>query len=265
MVEIERLKVVESYSFIRDVMHSHRFHSGTDDAILDLVEAPSVNDGKYSLFDLCARSLHRSVISSFRSKDPVDQLSALGRLSYLESFVELMRARGAVKPGAYGANLATLRRAIESYSEYVSRGNKEEDSNFSVHISVIALVLPLLFVVLQFLQIPCIDGLTWSKDSCVNNHFKVPQLMLDMAAVILENLLSVSLFLLCVLAMTVLLLGRRTILRFMAAQLGVGTVVGDIFGLVLRFAISSRRLTVLCLLLLAVFLMIIIVVIALRH
>src|SRR4030065_435767 len=77
--------VLEAYSFLKDLVHSHKFHQHDDDAII--VPYPVINDTDTKWIEKTIRNLHKSIVSIYRNTNyQADLINAIGRLSYLESF-----------------------------------------------------------------------------------------------------------------------------------------------------------------------------------
>lgn len=77
---LEQTICSQIYFFIRDLLHTHKFHSPTTDRILDIYK------DKSSWQNSVNYALARKAIQLRRSNDPMDLQKSLGIVSYLESF-----------------------------------------------------------------------------------------------------------------------------------------------------------------------------------
>lgn len=231
------LRAFEAYSFIKDVLHRHRFHSPTDDALLELT-ANSANINLWA--DRAARNLHRSVISSFRSTSPSAQVDGLGKLSYLESFMKVLERRKITLDLL--VSTGSLRSAIEANQSRGILEREEKSLLLAYMMSLAAIALPILFVCLQLLQMPCIERLTYS-DSC-EIKFQVPDIMLDVAMITLAWLHWVIIVASLLAATLVLILGKKRLHAYISGKLALATWTTDLRDLIFRLAVSSRLLAI---------------------
>lgn len=228
-----RLLALEAYSFLKDVLHKHRFHNASDDAMLELVEAQDVGDPVW--YQSVIRNLHRSVIASFRSASRLAQANALGKLAYLDSFLSVLERRK-IQPQP-GISVATLREGLMQHQACGREEDEQKNLFVSYSLSALAIAVPVLFVGLQLLQIPCIAGLNWAKDQCTRT-FEVPPLILDITASVLRQLDYVVLASILGLAALVLLLRWKHLFRYQEARTSEGRWTGDLRDIFFRLGIS---------------------------
>lgn len=224
----------EAYSFLKDVLHKHRFHSGTDDATLELTPC-GIKDPLWA--ERVVRNLHRSVIASFRTARPASQVDGLGKLSYLESFLGVIDKRRLTVSRGYA--LTPLRSALEAHQARAALERDEKNLAWSYILSMAAIVVPVIFVTLQLLQIPCIRGLTWT-DQCAYKLDVSPNII-DLANVVLTHLEWVLLGTTLVTGIVLLALNRRRLFAYNSEKLSLATWTNDLRDLFFRIAISSTR------------------------
>lgn len=230
------LRAFEAYSFIKDVLHRHRFHSPTDDALLELTpDDPSMPN---LWADRVAKNLHRSVISSFRNTSPSAQVDGLGKLAYLESFTAVLGRRGIPPPPV---SMTSLRSAIDANQARGLLEREEKSLLLTYMLSLAAIVLPILFVCLQLLQMPCIERLTFNADQC-KVRFQVPDMMIYIATITLGNLPWVILTASFLAAGMVLLLGKKKLHAYISGKMALASWTTDLRDLLFRVAVSSRPL-----------------------
>jgi hypothetical protein len=230
----------EAYSFLKDVLHKHRFHSGADDAMLELTQC---GPGDQLWVERVLRNLHRSVISSFRNTNPSAQVEGLGKLAYLESFIRVLERRDIKPRPEY--SVTSLRSALEAHQ---TRGLQERDEKsllWSYMLSMAAIVVPVIFVTLQLLQMPCIEGLS-NSDLC-KQSFTISPVMMALAASVLRNLDWLLLATILVAAGVVLTINRKRLFAYNSDKLSLASWTNDLRDMIFRFAISSRLFALLIL------------------
>ncbi|ACT46991.1 hypothetical protein [Methylotenera mobilis] len=168
--EISYSIVFESYSFLKDLIHAHKFHRYDDDAIV--VPYPDKQDNDLWIVKTL-RNLHRSVVFSYRNAThQQDILNALGKLSYLDSFQniaknkygDLIRKDNWIDTGILKTSLDLKLRDKESLE------NNKSDLQQTL-LNIILSLFGLIIAMTQLLQVPCIDGLTYDS-SCVSHDQK---------------------------------------------------------------------------------------------
>lgn len=240
------LLAFEAYSFVKDLLHKHRFHSHSDDAMLELTEVSNVHDAKWATKVI--RNLHRSIISSFRSSSSPSQNDALGKLSYLDSFINIADRRKL----SVGLDISTktLREALTHY-QACGHEMREDRSVFTTFaISVVAVALPLLFICLQLLQIPCIAGLTQS-DTC-KHIFIVAPAVINLAHFVLQHLEYVIVGCILLFMLVLVYLWRQRLYRYSEARTAEGSFIGEAREILLRMSVTNPKVTKFCLILSAV-------------
>lgn len=199
--------VFEVYAFLRDAFHKHKFHSERDDYVLEPYWVDKDND--HSWVGRVARSLHRAVISGYRGDDESMCDQALGKLAYLEAFFAATKEKGLEE---YLPNLSidTLRSAICATKQEKAESTKDGEQRKQVLVAVFAIFIPFFFVLLQLLQVPCIDGLNYDykaavpatatsqgspeNGNCTRGKFQISQSFLDLVGSVLEHLHWVMVF-----------------------------------------------------------------------
>lgn len=234
----QRVMPFEAYSFVKDVLHRHKFHSASDDALLELAPC-ALQDGR-TWSNLVARNLHRSVISSFRSASPSSHVDGLGQLSYLESFLRILEKRQIKDVPDFSFD--SLRSALEAHQNRAALERDELSTITTFALSMLAIALPILFVCLQLLQIPCIEGLNKTAD-CTAASFSIPPKIIDVAAIVLRKLDWLIVGLIVVVACVLLYLGRHRFLSLGSSKINLSSWISDVRDLLLRVAISNRWIT----------------------
>lgn len=97
----------QTYLFLKDFIHSHKFHNGDDDSIL--VPYRIETDDDVSWYDKTARNLHASIVTAMRGRR-FDVLNAMGQISYLDAFLQL---RSGANPGCHAARVDAVERASD--------------------------------------------------------------------------------------------------------------------------------------------------------
>lgn len=229
------LLAFEAYSFVKDLVHKHRFHSSSDDALLELTTTNSSNS---QWFESVIRNLHRSIISSFRSPSKLSLSNALGKLTYLESFLQVLKKRN-IHPQTVIAT-STLREALLHHQ---TCGQEEKDQRqlfTSYGLAMLAIALPLLFVCLQLLQIPCIDGISYETPKCATK-FLIPASVVNLSSFVLKYLDYTMIAAVVLFAITILGFWWNHVYRYNETRTTEGKWTGDLRELLLRMGISHRK------------------------
>lgn len=195
----------EIYSFLRDAFHKHKFHSARDDYSLEPYVVTSNIDQEW--IGKVARSLHRSVISGYRGDNERVCSQSLGKLAYLEAFYASTRQRG-LEMHLPKLNLESLKAAIQAMAFEMNAAIHKSEQKTHLFLAFLAVFIPFIFVVMQLLQVPCIDGLNYDykaaetlKDgtiqtaigNCSNARFGVSSVFLNFVDFVLPNLHWVTL------------------------------------------------------------------------
>lgn len=195
----------EIYSFLRDAFHKHKFHSARDDYSLEPYVVKCKND--YGWIGQVVRSLHRNVISDYRIGAESSCTKALGKLAYLESFFAATKQRG-LEVHFPKLNLESLKTAIGVTKQEKTDSYEHKNNVKQMAIATVAIVISVFFVLLQLLQVPCIEGLNYdyressysahgdaipSTGNCTSIKFAVSPNFLEVASYILKHLLVLSL------------------------------------------------------------------------
>lgn len=156
--------IFETYSFLKDLVHSHKFHRFDDDAIV--VPYPVKDESDNLWVGQTLRNLHKSVVSTYRNAQySADLINAIGRLSYLESFqcAAQRKFKQALRDDQV-INLNTLRASLESKLESVRETEERRSVILTYYIPLLLTILALMLTMTQLLQIPCIEGLTENSE-----------------------------------------------------------------------------------------------------
>lgn len=169
--DIEYSFVLEAYSFLKDLIHSHKFHRYDDDAII--VPYPVKSDTDTEWTKKTVRNLHKSIVSSYRNTNyKADLINALGRLSYLESFLSTLNSRGL--PQSHNIEIQILRNSLETKLQSIDFSKNGQAILFQFVIPSLLAVFGIVIAMTQLLQVPCIEGLTFDAAVCSpNNSFSI--------------------------------------------------------------------------------------------
>ncbi len=234
--------VFEIYAFLRDALHKHKFHSARDDYVLE----PHVVDGDndHTWIGKVARSLHRVVISGFRADDESMCDQAMGKLAYLQAFCTATQQRnlGTFLPAF---SLDSLKAALHAAKQEKTERAKSSQQRKQMLVAAVAIFLPLFFVLLQLLQLPCIDGLNYdykpptaaqpASGNCTENKFIVSRDFLSIVSFVLQHLHAVALIGVIAALGTVLVIYRASLFPWLSSGLM------EKFTTVFRYAIANQR------------------------
>lgn len=232
---------LEAYSFLKDLVHSHKFHRFDDDAIV--VPYPVDNDTDIKWIEKTVRNLHKSIVSTYRNTQyRADLINALGRLSYLESFQNILsQKRGLKLPPLI--NIPTLRSSLEARLNSIEFGENGKAIILQIFVPVFLSLLALLIAMTQLLQIPCIEGLTFNSESCKYDGkpiiFKLTSDSIGTARYLLEHWYDLAVLLPISTALFIFFAHIQSILRWLNQRLGHGSV-GWIQRVTLGIAVSGR-------------------------
>ena len=122
----------------------------------------------------------------------------------------------------------------------------ETQQSWRIHVlvtymtSMAAIALPILFICLQLLQMPCIEGITFSE-GC-KTKFTVPAIMLTTASMTLAYLPWIALAACLLPAIVILIALRKKLHAYNSGKLALPSWTTDLRDVVLRLAVSSTRL-----------------------
>jgi hypothetical protein len=106
----EKLLTFETFSFLKDLIHNHKFHGTSDDSIVVPVKVTDDSDERWR--DETARNIHRAIISSVRNLPAQLELTnALGKICYLRTFLSISKTRYCDQ---LSASLENLERSVET-------------------------------------------------------------------------------------------------------------------------------------------------------
>jgi hypothetical protein len=242
--ELGRGLALEAYSFVRDLMHKHKFHSLSDDAVLWPIPCQSTDDLHWR--DETMRNLHRSVITSFRNTSQINCLEALGKLSYLESFIAVSKNKLLSNSNEKINNLPSintqaLRCAIESARDHHVAERELKISSKNLSWAIFALLVPLLFVLVQLLQLPCIEGLSYEKDKCTKYMFSVPHTFMMFVQSLMFQIDKVAVLSVFFSLLIWAYLVRSRLVQTYKFLLDKQGLIGDFIDVILRLGISHRK------------------------
>lgn len=211
----EKLLTFETFSFLKDLIHNHKFHGTSDDSIVVPVKVTDDSDERWR--DETARNIHRAIISSVRNLPAQLELTnALGKICYLRTFLSISKTRYCDQ---LSASLENLERSVETRltrESFVSNAF-EVVKNLWMSISLACVATGI--TLLQLLQVPCITGLSYEKERCAV-AYDIPQSALDALALLLSNWSSVSVVLIGLFLLMGYLATRRSILELYSQRTG---------------------------------------------
>lgn len=144
----------QTYLFLKDYIHSHKFHNGDDDSILIPYQITDNDDTTW--YEKTARNLHASVVTSMRG-GRFDVINAIGQISYLRTFLSLAKRNGASFPAINRKSLDVLLAGCEAKLERIKLVEAESTSLGGIILTLLFSFVAVLIAMLQLLQIPCID------------------------------------------------------------------------------------------------------------
>jgi hypothetical protein len=233
--------VFEIYAFLRDALHKHKFHSARDDYVLEPHVVSGADD--HTWIGKVARSLHRVVISGFRADDESMCDQAMGKLAYLQAFCTATEQRG-LEQFLPSLGLDSLRSALHATKQEKAERAKASQQRKQMLVAAIAIFIPFFFVLLQLLQLPCIDGLNYdykaatatqpASGNCTENKFIVSPDFLNIVAFVLQHLHAVALIGVLAALGTVLVIYRASLFPWLSSGLM------EKFTTVFRYAIANQ-------------------------
>jgi hypothetical protein len=231
---------LEAYSFLKDLVHSHKFHRYDDDAIV--VPYPVVNDADTKWIEKTARNLHKSIVSAYRNSTyRADLINALGQLSYLESFQQILAQRGINL--THSVHSPTLRCSLETKLNSVGFIENGKSILLQIFVPIFLSLLALLITMTQLLQVPCIEGLTFTQEPCsyggVTNIFKLSGNSIETARFLLGHWYELAVLLPSFTALFIFLAHLQSIHLWLNQRYGYG-VMGWFQRVTLGIAVSIR-------------------------
>lgn len=234
--------VFEAFSFLKDLVHCHKFHRHDDDAIV--VPYPRDCSQPHFWLSKTIRNIHKSIVSSYRNANvKTDVQNALGRLSYLEALQVIAQK---IDPNLQSINSQALRTSLEARLATVGEIEDRKSVILQVLVPTILSIVGLLIAMIQLLQVPCIKDLT-ADNQCVEKNPILPFELQDGAIYIVQHLLAhwyhYAIFVPLVISGVYVIAYRKHIFRWISGQWGHG-----IFGMALRvifsIAAASKKLHV---------------------
>lgn len=224
--------MLEAYSFLKDLVHSHKFHCYDDDAIIVPYPVTSTIDKKW--IKKTVKNLHKSIVSTYRNTNyKADIINAIGRLSYLESFMSILRQRK-YDEIAGSINTAALRSSLEAKLNSAELDGNGKAIILQVYIPIFLAIIALIIGVTQLLQLPCINGLTFSEGACTHGGFDLPDSAFKLAKAGLENWYNLIVLLPLGMVVLILYVQRDIFFRWLNHNISHGFV-----GWIQRIAMST--------------------------
>lgn len=210
----ERLLTFETFSFLKDLIHNHKFHSVDDDSIVVPIKVKDDDDPYWK--DETARNLHRAIISSLRSNPAQLELTnAMGKLGYLNTFLTIANTEFAKK---LQSSLGNLEKTIQARLQQQSFLTGAAEVFKSTWITILLAIVATAMTMLQLLQIPCIEGL--SKSSECHTPFKIPDSAISLASTLLENWMAFFVGIFALLCGLGYMASRKAILELYSQRTG---------------------------------------------
>lgn len=210
----ERLLTFETFSFLKDLIHNHKFHSVDDDSIVVPVKVASKTDDGWK--DETARNLHRAIISSLRNNPAQLELTnAMGKLGYLNTFLTVANTEFSKK---LQGSLGNLEKTIQARLQQQSFLTGAAEVFKGTWITILLAVLGTAMTSLQLLQIPCIEGLS-NGSECVA-VFKIPDSAIWLTTLLLENWMAFFWGIFALLTGLGYLASRKSILELYSQRTG---------------------------------------------
>ena len=169
----------ETFSFLKDLIHNHKFHSIDDDSIV--VPYKVADDADESWKDETARSIHRAIVSSLRNSPAQYELTnALGKSCYLRTFLAIS---GTTLSKTMLESLENLEKTIETRLTRKSFETSAWDAISSTAMTIIIALAATALTLVQLLQLPCIEGL--SDDTACEKTFSLSKTAFDITEFLL--------------------------------------------------------------------------------
>lgn len=220
--DIEYSFVLEAYSFLKDLVHSHKFHRYDDDAII--VPYPVTSTSDIAWINKTVRNLHKSIVSSYRNTNyKADLINALGRLSYLESFQNILKSKN-INP-SHIIEIQTLRNSLETKLQSIDFSKNGHAILFQFVVPSLLTFFGILIAMTQLLQVPCIDGLTFDKDVCSpENLFSISDKSVSFVRLILNAWYELAVVVPFLSFVLIGLVNMQAVLRWLNQHAGDGLV-----------------------------------------
>lgn len=211
----ENLLTFETFSFLKDLIHNHKFHSVDDDSIVVPIKIRDEEDCAWK--DETARGLHRAVISAVRSKPAQLELAnALGKIGYLRTFLALAKTPFTVR---LGNSLDNLERTVQARIQQEGFRTSASDVLRTTVVTILVACIATAMTMFQLFQIPCIEGLS-KGDSCAAKGFAVPDSALQLTSMLLGNWTAFFWGIFALLAIIGYLATRKSILELYSQRTG---------------------------------------------
>lgn len=179
--QAELMLTFESFSFLKDLIHSHKFHSVDDDSIVVPFKVPANDDVVWR--DETAKNIHRAIVSSLRnSPGQIELTNSLGKICYLKTFLGFASTPFSK---SLAESLPNLEKTVEIRLQARSIRAGSRDFVTTTWVAVCLALLATALPLIQLLQMPCIKGLTLSE-SC-SASFLISPLALSLVGFVLEN------------------------------------------------------------------------------
>lgn len=226
--------VFEAFSCLKDLVHAHKFHRDDEDAIV--VPFPVDDDRDSTWIASTQHNLHGSIVAAYRNaRHPADLINAIGRLSYLEAFIELFGDRLSEQAVMVDHLRSSLQARLDAARDQDSRHSLFVQVSLPIAIAVIALVLTMT----QLLQLPCIEGFT-DTSNCRAGTFKLDPRAAPFAKELVESWQTYLYATVVGIAGITVYGYRKHLLRWINERLGRAGVGGFLMHCLFSAAVSSR-------------------------
>lgn len=228
--------ILEAYSFLKDLVHAHKFHRHDHDAIVVPYLAKNSDDTEWIVKTI--RNLHKSIVSAYRNAIyKTDLIEAIGRLSYLESFQQILKQKEIHLP--HNVYTPTLRSSLETKLSSIEYSENGSVILLQIFVPIFLTLIALIVAMGQLLQIPCIDGLTYTDETCKIPAFHLSGNSIYAARTLLENWFELAVLLPGFTVLVIFFAHLQDIFHWLNHRIGHG-FVGWIQRVTLGIAVSTR-------------------------
>lgn len=208
------LLTFETFSFLKDLIHNHKFHSVDDDSIVVPIKIKDACDEHWK--DETARSIHRAIISALRnSPSRLELTNALGKICYLRTFLSLGNTTFCK---ALLKSLDNLEKSIEVRLEGRVLSTSAWDVIRSTWITILLACVATAMTLVQLFQIPCIRGMS-HNENC-SSAFMLPSSAVWLTDALLSNWTTFFVGIFVTLCLIGYLANRRSILELYSQRTG---------------------------------------------
>lgn len=185
--QAELMLTFEIFSFLKDLIHNHKFHSVDDDSIVVPFKVADTSDASWQ--DETAKNMHRAIVSSLRN-DPgqIELANSLGKICYLKTFLSFSSTNFCID---LAKSLPNLEHAVEIRLQTKSIKASARDFISTTWVAVTLALFATGLPLIQLLQMPCIVGLSDAVEC--SRKFQVPPLAMVAAEFLLKYWTEVAL------------------------------------------------------------------------